>query len=420
MTLHVVGLVASNFKRLRAVNIVPDPDGRLVRITGRNGHGKSSVLEALWAALAGGEAGRAIDMPIRAGESEAHVTLDLGEYVITKAWKQSADGEKVTTSLTVESPDGARYSSPQKLLDDLLGKRSFDPYAFTRLDSKAQVQTLIDVLGDDLEIDPAALERERKGVFERRTDIGRKVKELEGALAGYPDIDPELPAEEVSARDLLDELERARQINGRIDGAKIALERAQSAVEDAERVLAQAKATYQEKFDALQELPEPVRADLIGDKLGELDVLNARIRSQRDRVSVSESLTARRGEVAGLTARLKQIDQEKADGLAKATAKLPVTGIGIDETGVTLNGIPFSQASNAEKLRVSTALSMAFRPELRVLRIDNGEALDRDSLAIIEELAGENDYQVFVAEVADEPGVGIFIEDGSVAQEVAA
>ena len=49
--MNIVKLRAENIKRIVAVEI--EPDGALVQITGRNGAGKSSVLDAIWWALAG-------------------------------------------------------------------------------------------------------------------------------------------------------------------------------------------------------------------------------------------------------------------------------------------------------------------------------------------------------------------------------
>ncbi len=97
-----------------------------------------------------------------------------------------------------------------------------------------------------------------------------------------------------------------------------------------------------------------------------------------------------------------------------AAANFPVPGLGFNEDGVTLHGIPFSQASTAERVRVSTALAMSGSPTLRVMRIDGGEALDADSVQVIKELAAAHDYQVWIAAVSDRRGVGVYIEDGSV------
>ena len=49
--MKIVSLQAENIKKLVAVEI--KPDGNMVQITGKNGHGKTSVLDAIWWALAG-------------------------------------------------------------------------------------------------------------------------------------------------------------------------------------------------------------------------------------------------------------------------------------------------------------------------------------------------------------------------------
>lgn len=51
--MKIVKLTAENIKRLKAVEITPT--GALVEVTGKNGQGKSSVLDAIWWALAGAE-----------------------------------------------------------------------------------------------------------------------------------------------------------------------------------------------------------------------------------------------------------------------------------------------------------------------------------------------------------------------------
>ncbi len=110
--------------------------------------------------------------------------------------------------------------------------------------------------------------------------------------------------------------------------------------------------------------------------------------------------------------KLGAIDKKKADALAKV--KFPIDGLGFDDSGVTFYGVPFVQASAAEQLRVSAALAMATDPELRILQVRDGSLLDSDSMAVLEELAAEHDFQVWV-EVVDESGsLGIVIEDGSV------
>lgn len=52
--MRIVNLQAENIKRLRAVEVTPSAD--VVIISGRNGQGKTSVLDSIWYALAGAAA----------------------------------------------------------------------------------------------------------------------------------------------------------------------------------------------------------------------------------------------------------------------------------------------------------------------------------------------------------------------------
>ena len=124
--MKIIELRAENIKRLPAVNI--RPDGNVVEITGKNGQGKTSVLDAIWWALEGKENIQAA--PIRRGATEAHIKLDIGQLKVTRTFK-AVDGGHYTTTITVENDEGARFPSPQKVLDSLLGELSFDPLAFT-------------------------------------------------------------------------------------------------------------------------------------------------------------------------------------------------------------------------------------------------------------------------------------------------
>ena len=65
--MRVLSLVAENFKRLHAVELTLEA-GVFV-IAGRNAQGKSSILDAFWAALGGADA--APGVPVRQGEAGA-------------------------------------------------------------------------------------------------------------------------------------------------------------------------------------------------------------------------------------------------------------------------------------------------------------------------------------------------------------
>src|SRR5262245_51448409 len=76
--LRIIELRAENLKRLVAVTITPKGD--LVQITGRNGQGKTSVLDSIWWALGGAK--NIQGQPIRKGQERAFVSVKLGAETV--------------------------------------------------------------------------------------------------------------------------------------------------------------------------------------------------------------------------------------------------------------------------------------------------------------------------------------------------
>lgn len=400
--MKIVRLTAENIKRLRAVEITPD--GNTVVIAGRNGQGKTSVLDAIWFALGGGSAMRGTPRPIRDGADEASVTLDLGDIRVTRTW---ADNK---TTLKVESAEGARYPSPQSMLDSLVGRMSFDPLAFAQQDERTQLATLLELV--ELPFDPAEHDGRRRALYEDRTVVGREVKALEGQLAGLPPADPDVPAEEVSATAIVAELTVAqREVADRADNER----RYHAAVERVERARAEfaaAKADMDALAEAMASLPTAPDVAALERQLAEVDQTNAKVRASQQRRSVEARLAEARADYAAKTDAIATLDEEKE--AAVATARMPIDGLGFDDNGVTYQGVPFKQASAAEQLRVSLAMAMALNPRIRVIRITDGSLLDSDNMRLIEQMAADGDFQVWVERVDESGRVGVLIEDGEV------
>jgi len=400
--MKIIRLSAENIKRLKAVEITPD--GTLQVVTGRNAQGKTSVLDAIWLALGGGAASRETARPIRDGQTSASVTLDLGDLVVTRTWV----GEK--TSLVVKSADGAKFTGPQGVLDDLVGRLSFDPLEFTRLSAREQVAALLDLV--DLDVDLDALARERQTAYDQRTEIGRQGAALDGQLTGLGKSE-DAPDTEVSIADLVAQL-RAAEATHREH--QVVLQRFTDLAGKVERLraeLAQAEADLTDAHGRAEGLGVAPDLAAINAQIDGAEAVNAAVRRNTERADVAQRLAGARSAYAAATATITKIDQTKANTLAGAT--FPVEGLGFDDAGVTYQGVPFSQASASEQIRVSLAMAMALNPRLRVIRILDGSLLDADNLRLIADMAAGQDYQVWIERVADASGVGVVIEDGAVA-----
>lgn len=407
--MHIIGLEVENYGRIKAVSIEPDATGAVI-ISGRNAQGKTSLMNAIWAAL-GGRAGNNASKPVREGAEQAKVTVDLGDMIVTRVWRGD------NTNLEVRSKEGAVYKSPQALLDGFIGKLSFDPLAFTRLKERDQKDALLQLV--ELDIDLDALQAERDQAFSERTATGQERKRL-----GEVVVDKDLPVEERSATDLIGQLRTIEE--QRTDRAHFEQE-ALYAASNAERAkeeiarLTEGMNRYLAKADECQAkvaaMPAPADPAPIEAELEQIDATNAAIRANnanRLLAGRAEELDKRRDE---LTATIDKLDKDKAEALARAA--FPVPGLGFDSDGVTFNEVPFSQASSAEQIRVSMAMAIAGNPKLRVVRVMDGSLLDDEGMQIITELAAENEFQVWIERVANGDGVGFLIEDGELADGAA-
>lgn len=425
--MKIIELRAENIKRLTAVQI--RPDGRVVKISGKNDAGKSSVLDSIWMALGGAEAIPAD--PIHEGADEARIRLDLGDMVVVRKLRRVEGQPPFTTTLVIENADGSRARSPQTLLNELVGRYSLDPLEFSRLRPKDQFDALkILVPGIDLD----EIEKANGADYERRTFNNRKAKEL---LAGAAAI-MVAPGKWVKTDEapILADLARAGEHNQHLQARA---NRREKAVADAEKLESQATA-MRERIAALEEevarlqtqlpdvikqsedlrrrlktapdLPEPLDTAHLAERLTEARNTNANAEKLAQKAELERQAAEHEKISEALTAAMESRDQQK--NAAIAAAKLPVPGLTLGSGEVLIDGHPFAVASASQRLKISTALAMALHPQIRVLRIEDGSLLDKASMTVISEMAEANDFQVWM-EVVDETGkVGVVIEDGKV------
>lgn len=412
--MRVVQLTAENVKRLKAVDITPDGD--VVVIAGKNAQGKSSVLDAIWMALAGGNATKGSPRAIRDGQKKAVVKLDLGELIVTRRWTEAGTTLEVTSAEKIDTPLGdapkRRYSSPQAVLDALIGYLTFDPFRFSEASAKEQLGFLLSVV--ELPFKPEELAEERMEVFATRTDVNRDLGKLIAQIDGMPLPGKDVPDVEVSVVALAGELEDANTANQANDIAKRRLEVAREAVKAAEEGLVAARDAEQAASEAWGGMSELVDTEPLRAALASADEVNARVRAKQLRVQSIEMRDRAQAMADELTERLKEIDERKEKAISEA--KMPLEGLGFDDEGVTYLGVPFSQASASERLRVGVAIAMALNPKIRVIRITDGSLLDSENMALLEEMAGANDFQIWIERVDETGTVGITIEDGMVVE----
>jgi hypothetical protein len=446
--MKILQLTAENFKKLRLVEITLD--GRpLTQLTGRNGQGKTSTIDALWFLIKGQKAlpDRKSDV-VRRGTEKARVSGKLANgdgisFTITRTVGMDGNPPTLTIVPAVHKDAG---KTPQDYLDDLFSILTFDPLKFAEMSTAEQIEELKKTAKVDLDFEQ--LNAANEADYQERHGVTREIKLLDGQLAGMH-VAEGLPKEKVDTAAIVAKLNAADEANKearRVFAAKQelgvkaaqlgidkvrkgeAIQAQEHTIKSLEEQLAKARKTLgvlhgeqktlNEKHAAAEKEFEAAPAGDVIDVGALSEQLQAAERTNRaidtraryDKLKADRD--AKQRQVDKLTRQMEAREEKKRAALAKA--KIPVEGLTFDEREVKYNGIPIEMLGEGEQIRISTLIGMAANPKLRLLCIRHGEALDEDGLKQLAHMAKENDFQIIMARVDTSGKIGIVIEDGSV------
>ena len=415
----VVRLKVDSFKRIHAANVTPSPTG-LVPVRGENAQGKSSLIEAMLAALLGRKAAQ--ELPIMEGEAGAEVVLDLGQLVVRRHWTRDSGG-KAKSSLSVQTPDGVEQRSPQAVLDALVGEFA-DPVAFLDQKPAEQVRTMLQVMGLGAQI--ATLEEDASEIYDRRRDLGRDAHRLTKAAEALTLEVDGLPAPptEGTIEELATSLQNAEVKNAAIASGLHELNALAIRGEQIEKEIARLQEELESQRAEWKRVA--VETTALGDRVDPEPIRNALIAHEeaskyagRRELLEQTRHEAHEAQQVHATCDDELDDKREAINALLATAEFPMEGVAYDpeKQAININGIPFSQASQAERLKLAATIAMLGNPTIRVMFAREGSMLDANSQAQLAQIAEENGFQLWL-EVVDSPAAdgsrrsGVWIEDG--------
>lgn len=405
---------------VRGIEFIEISPGKVTQIEGRTGAGKTSFREGVRAAFS-----TKTDRPalVREGAEEASTIIELSDG--TEVERTYKPGGKAPAA-HVER-DGMRAQKAQAFLDDLVNPTAFNPVSFLGLPPKAQTEELLRLVPIELDLEllkmgefadvPSLLpgvdydqhallviaEVEAAMVVQRR-DIGRE-KALCQATGAK--ISAEIPStfdaeatRATSLRESYDKLQAAQGLNDErnryettMAGRTEEIERLKTGIRSLEEdntideawldahpavdtaPLEQAVASHEEQQQVLTRHDEMTSAANRG----------AELQQEYDRWSTE----------------IERIRTLPADLLAEA--ELPVEGMGVNEDGaITIHGRPLAALSTGEQIGIALDVARATAGRLRVLFVDNIEALDAAlQRQLIEQAREDPDFQYFVSRIGE-------------------
>jgi len=414
--IRLLELEVRNFRRLRFAHVRVGEEGELVRITGPNYSGKTSVLLAIQALL--GPSRKVVEGAVNDegdGTGAVRGTFSNGFTV-----ERHFTGAAPKGYLRIRSADGGRYD--QERLDEWTNGLGGDLMYLWSLKPELQ-RGLLQNLAGGKDLDRRLLEsrtREEALRAERtpHNSAAQRVARIQAPQGERP--------ERVDVAAELERLEELRRRSSERANASLAVEHASRARNDA---AAWVKAAEDELAKAKESLTRCIaEEEEAAERFNGLPDVSAEIAELRDKIADANEVEDRlavwlayerevqagaeaKEKAAQLTQQIEECQAERRELVAGLES--PVPGLSFDDQGEPLlKGRPLFEASLSERMMFGADVVFAVQPQLRVLLVDQGEALDADSLAQLQERAKAGGFQVWFCRIRDDEGTEVEVLDG--------
>lgn len=410
MAVKINQLSIENVKRVKAVSLTPSAAG-LTIIGGKNGQGKTSVLDAIAWALGGSKY-----QPSAPGRDGAlvppnlHIELSNGLIVERRG---------ANSALKVIDPEGNKGG--QRLLDEFVSQLALDLPKFMAGSDRDKAETLLQVIGvgDQLQ----ALDAKESQLYSQRTEVGRiadRKTKAAADMASYPNV----PKELISASDLIKQQQSIMALNADNQRKRESAERYERELASARAALAEAQRKFEEAEKnaeiakkSAENLQDESTAEL-EKNLNEIEEINIKVRANAAREAAEIEAENLKQEYEELSGEIEKIRGERSALLDHAD--LPLPGLSVKDGKLTYNNIPWDGISGSDQLKIATAIVRKLNPECGFVLMDKLEQMDTDSLREFGDWLEAEGLQVIATRVSTGDECSIIIEDGMVKGQTAA
>lgn len=200
MSVKINSLEFENVKRIKAVALTPAQSGLTV-IGGKNGQGKTSVLDTL-AWVLGGESYKPSEATRQGSVIPPDLKVELSNGLIVERKGKNS-------TLKVTDPSGGKGG--QQILNQFVEQLAINLPKFLNQSSKEKASTLLRIIGVGDKL--FELENKEKSIYDQRTAIGRiadQKKKFAAEMITYEGV----PLEPLSAAELIKQQQEILAKNG--------------------------------------------------------------------------------------------------------------------------------------------------------------------------------------------------------------
>ena len=339
MSIKINSFEIEGVKRVKAVALSPAENG-LTIIGGKNGQGKTSVLDAIAWALGGAKFKPS--NPVREGSySDPFLRVTLSDGIVVERKGKNSD-------LKVTDPSGKKAG--QSLLDSFIEELALDLPKFMQSTSKEKAQTLLSIIGVGDKL--AEFEREEQRLYNERYTIGRMAEQKDKYAAELPYYDG-IPNTPVSAAELISRQQAILAANGENARKRENVRRLTDERDRLTEKLHELSTRLSEIENDLRiatlsaaELHDQSTAELEAD-IANIDALNIKIRSNLDRENAFEQASALKEEYKRLSGQIEEVRTNRLKLLENAD--LPLAELSVEEGELLYKGNRWDCLSGSEQ-----------------------------------------------------------------------
>ncbi len=408
-TIKINKLEIENIKRVKAVKIEPNSNG-LTIVGGKNGQGKTSVIDSLAWGL-GGDKFRPSNAT-RDGSvipPTLHIVLSNG-LVVERKGKNS--------DLKVTDPTGQKAG--QQLLNEFVEQLALDLPRFMQAGSREKAEILLKIIGVGDKL--VELDKQEKELYNRRLTIGQ-IADQKAKFAKEQPYYHDAPKELVSASELIRQqqeiLARNGENNKKRQNLKFIQDQRQRLIEQENELIARL-AEVRQKLELNSkdlEIAEKSALDLYDESTAELEQnianieqINRKVRANLDKDKAEEDALQYKNQYNALSTQIENVRKSKIDLLKNAN--LPLPGLSVVDGELTYNDKKWDCMSGSEQLKVSTAIVRKLNPKCGFVLMDKLEQMDLDTLKEFGQWLEQEGLQVIATRVSTGEECSIIIEDG--------
>lgn len=382
-------------------------------IEGKNGSGKTSILEAIKTVFKGGSDATLIKNGSEKGEIVFVLNADNGtDIMVTKTIKGGS------SSLSMIDSNGNKINKPKDFLDTLSDMVSVNPISFLTADKKERTKILLELLPSEIldfeklngilkenklqnliiNYNESALEildKYHNAVFSERTSLNRSIKDKIASKSQLSESLVEVAGDEIQIKDKLNELETKQQ---KLNDLK--LDKEQQVLQWYQSEINRINEEKENKLNLIKEKFElnvgPVKTEII--QLNEQLKLTSSFAKTKELINqFSNEIANLEKDTNKLTESITEINEIKKEILDN----LPFDNLQVREGEIYKNEIPFDRLNEAEKVKIAVQIAQYKAGELGIICVDGIERLDTNTFENFKNQALEKDLQLIVTKVSD-------------------